>query len=100
MGWPRQVTVTVAGVNHTSETLDSVFVQRGRTTFWDAIQASLARIVLLEPAVRPAVGETITVDVALDAGGTARVFTGTIQAITAQFVPASARPSASTRSDR
>jgi hypothetical protein len=87
MGWPRQVTVTVAGVNHTSETLDSVFIQRGRTTFWDAVQASLARIVLLEPAVRPAVGQTITVDVALDVGGTARVFTGTIQAITAQFVP-------------
>ena len=65
MGWPRQVTVTVANTNHTSETLDSVFVQRGRTTFWDAIQASLARIVLLEPAVRPAVGETITVDVVL-----------------------------------
>ena len=87
MGWPRAVTVTIGGTDHTADTLDSVFIQRGRTAFWEGFQASLSRVVLLEPTPRPAIGDTITVDVALSVSGTARVFTGKVHAIQAQYVP-------------
>jgi len=87
MGYTGNVTVTVAGTDHTAEAIDSVFVSRGRQTYWDGIQAGLARIVLLEPAVRPAIGDLTTVDVALNAGGTARVFQGKVHAISAVFDP-------------
>jgi len=87
MGWPRAVTVTIGGTDHTAETIDSVFVQRGRRSYWEGPQAGSARLVLIDPAVRPAIGATTTVDVALDAGGTVRIFTGKVQATAAQFDP-------------
>ena len=33
MGWPRTVTVTVGGVDHTGEAIDSVYLQRGRRSY-------------------------------------------------------------------
>ena len=87
MGWPRAVTVTIDGTDHTAETIDSVFVQRGRRAYWEGIQAGSARLVLIDPSVRPTIGDTTTVDVALNAGGTVRIFTGKVQATTAQYDP-------------
>jgi len=87
MGWPRTVTVTIDGVDHTAEAIDSVFIQRGRRSYWEGLQAGSARIVLIDPSTRPAIGDTATVDVALDAGGTARLFAGKVQAIAAQLDP-------------
>jgi len=86
MGWPRTVTVTVDGVDHTGEAIDSVYIQRGRRSYWEGMPAGLARIVLSDPTVRPEVNEVCTVDVALQAG-TARVFKGRVQAVTAEFDP-------------
>ena len=87
MTWPRTVTVTIGSVDHTAEAIDSVFVQRGRTTYWESVGAGLARVVLLDPAQRPAINDLITVDVALDPTGTARVYTGRVQSIQTQFDP-------------
>ena len=83
MGYTGNVTVTIDGTDHTAEAIDSVFISRGRQTYWDGIQAGLARIVLVDPTVRPAIGDLTTVDVALNAGGTARVFQGNVHAISA-----------------
>ena len=86
MGWPRTVTVTVGGVDHTGEAIDSVYLQRGRRSYWEGMPAGLGRIILSDPAVRPAVNELCTVDVALQSG-TARVFQGRVQAVSAQYDP-------------
>jgi len=85
--WPRTVTVTIGSVDHTAEAIDSVFVQRGRTTYWESVGAGLARVVLLDPAQRPDINDRISVDVALDPTGTARVYTGRVQSIQTQFDP-------------
>jgi len=87
MGWPRTVTVTIDGVAHTTEAIDSVFVQRGRRSYCEGLQAGSARIILLDPATRPEIGDVATIDVGLDAGGTSRLFTGKVHAIAAQFDP-------------
>ena len=87
MGWPRTVTVTIDGVAHTTEAIDSVFVQRGRRSYWEGLQAGSARIILLDPATRPEIGDVTTIDVGLDAGGTSRLFSGKVHAIAAQFDP-------------
>jgi len=87
MGWTQQVTVTVGTTDHTAEAIDSVFITRGRHSYWEGLQAGIARIVLLDPAVRPAIGQTASVDVDLNAGGTTRVFQGRVQNIAAQLDP-------------
>lgn len=87
MGWPRAVTVTVDTVDHTAETIDSVFIQRGRRSYWEGPQAAYARFVLIDPATRPAIGGACYVDVALDAGGIVRLFAGRVQAVSAQLDP-------------
>jgi len=86
MGWPRTVTVTVGGVDHTAEAIDSVYLQRGRRSYWEGMPAGLGRIILTDPSVRPAVNDLCTVDVALQSG-TARVFQGRVQAVSAQYDP-------------
>jgi len=87
MGWPRAVTVTIAGVDHTSETIDSVYIQRGRRSYWESAQAGSARIVLIDPGTRPAIGEQMVVDVALSNASTVSLFIGKVQAVTTQYNP-------------
>jgi len=87
MGWTQQVTVTVGDTDHTAEAIESVYITRGRHSYWEGLQAGIARIVLLDPTVRPAIGNILSVDVNLNAGGSARVFQGRVQNITAQFDP-------------
>ena len=87
MGWTQNVTVTIGGTDHTSETVDSVFIQRGRQAYWEPVNPGYCSAVLDDPATPPEVGQVVTVDVALNAGGSVRVFTGRVQSVQAQFFP-------------
>ena len=84
MSWPRDVTVTIAGTDYTSDVLDGVFVQRGRQTYFDNPSASVCEATLLAPTTIPDVGDEITVTVDLQAG-TQTVFRGFIQDVDGRF---------------
>ena len=87
MGWPRDITVTIDGTDHTSETLDGVYVQRGRPTYWDGVQAGICQVTLIDPTVRPEIGKPLTVDVELSTSTLSRIFTGRIQQTISQYDP-------------
>jgi hypothetical protein len=87
LSWPRQVTVTIGGTDHTAETIDSVFIQRGRRSYWESFAAGYTSIVLVDPSVRPTINMPVHVDVALSTTGTVRVFSGFVQSVTAQLDP-------------
>lgn len=86
MGWSQQVTVTIGGTDHTADTVDSVFIQRGRQAYWEAVNPGFCQAVLVDPASQPEVNDILTVDVALTTSGTVRVFTGRVQSIGSQFI--------------
>lgn len=87
MGWTQNVTLTVGGTDHTAEAIDSVFIQRGRTQYWEPTLPGSCQAVLVDPATTPEVNDRLTVDVALNAGGSVRVFAGRVQSVQAQFFP-------------
>lgn len=68
MGWPRTVTVTIAGTDYTSDVLDGVFIQRGRNTYFDNVYATICELTLTDPTASLSIGDAISVTVDLQAG--------------------------------
>lgn len=84
MSWPRDVTVTIAGTDYTTDVLDGVFIQRGRQTYFDNPSATTCQATLLDPTATPDIGDEITVTVDLQAG-TQTVFRGFVHDVQGRF---------------
>ena len=79
MTWLLDPTVTVGGVDYTSETLWNVNVYYGRTSIWEQARAGYANIEILNTDDTHnlwAINETVTIKLKDTSGVDVTVFTG------------------------
>lgn len=84
MNWTIDPTVQINGTNYTSDTLNGVSVNYGRTSIWEQPRAGYAQIQILNDDNSPLsvqLNDPVTISVDDSTGTPVAVFTGKVQAI-------------------
>jgi hypothetical protein len=87
MTWVIDADVQINGTNYTSDTLNGVSINYGRTTIWEQPRAGYASIQILNDDNSPlsvALNDPVTITVDSSAGTPLTVFTGKVQSISNQ----------------
>ena len=78
MGWPRDVVVTIAGTDYTTDAIDAVEVNMGARTPWEQTVNGAATVLLKTEQPDIEISDLITIDVDDQTGTPVRIFTGRV----------------------
>lgn len=88
MNWIIDPTVQINGTNYTSETLNGVSINYGRSTIWEQPRAGYASIQVLNLDNSPlaiALNDAVTISVLDSSSNSITVFTGKVQSVTSSI---------------